>query len=104
MVILSSTLFYLYLFFVWLYYFILSVFTQHLSLYSKLYCPTDGTIGILIGGSPSSVLLTDPKQALPEQLNMPAFTAFHLVAWSGVIEMVVYLKTQSAFPRKMSKR
>ena len=36
---------------------------------------------ILIGGSPSNVLLVDPKQALPEELGRLAFTALHLMAF-----------------------
>ena len=55
--------------------------------------------GIVIGGSPSYALLVDPKQALLEELGRLAFTASHLVAWKVAIEMIVYLKTQIAFPR-----
>ena len=48
--------------------------------------------GILIGGSPSNALLADPEQALPGELG-------RLMAWKAAIEMIVYLKTQIAFPR-----
>ena len=54
---------------------------------------------ILIGGSPSNAFFAKPEQAWSEKLNRLAFTASHLVAWSVVIEMIVYLKTQTAFPR-----
>ena len=59
--------------------------------------------GILIGGSPSNALLADPEQALPEELERLAFTASHLMAWKVAIEMIVYLKTQIAFPRAIYK-
>ena len=52
--------------------------------------------GILIGGSPSNALLADPEQALPGELG-------RLMAWKAAIEMIVYLKTQIAFPRTIYK-
>ena len=55
--------------------------------------------GILIGGSPSNALLADSEQAWPEELGRLAFTASQLVAWKVAIQMIVYLKTQIAFPR-----
>ena len=54
--------------------------------------------GILIGGSPSNALLADPEQALPGELGRLPLTASHLMAWKTAIEMIVYLKTQIAFP------
>ena len=59
----------------------------------------DSPFTILIGGSPSNALLVDPKQALQEELGRLVFTALHLMAWKFGIEMIVYLKTQIAFPR-----
>ena len=55
--------------------------------------------GILIGGSLSNALLADSEQVWPEELGRMAFTASQLVAWKVAIEMIVYLKTQIAFPR-----
>ena len=59
----------------------LIVLTQHVSLYSKLYFPTEVLPGILIGGSPSNALLLDPKQAFPEELGRLAFSALHLMTF-----------------------
>ena len=59
--------------------------------------------GILIGGSPSNALLADPEQALPGELGRLSLTASHLMASKAAIEMIVYFKTQIAFPRTIYK-